>query len=265
VNYIAFSGGGESMSAILGGQVSAGINGLAEFAPQIEAGTVRVLGISSADRLPSLDTPTLREQGIDVVLENWRSLVAPPGISPEQRRRLVSVTRDMVQSVAWRDTLARYRWNDRYLDGDAFADFTASEEARVRAILAKLGTGSPTASSWRSIGVYPLLVLVSLVGIALALGVSAVKSGGLTAQPAGAGWKAILIIGVGIALDLLLLERAGFIVASSILFWLTARAFDATHPSRDMLFAVVLSVAVYVLFVRVLQVPLPAGVLAGLM
>ena len=90
------------------------------------------------------------------------------------------------------------------------------------------------------------------------------NSGGLTAEPAGAGWKAILIIGVGIALDLLLLERAGFIVASSILFWLTARAFDATHPSRDVLFAVVLSVAVYVLFVRVLQVPLPAGVLAGL-
>ena len=90
------------------------------------------------------------------------------------------------------------------------------------------------------------------------------KSGGLTAEPAGAGWKALLIIGVGIALDLLLLERAGFIVASSVLFWLTARAFDATHPARDGLFAVVLSVAVYVLFVRVLQVPLPAGVLAGL-
>ena len=264
VNYIAFSGGGESMSAILGGQVSAGINGLAEFAPQIESGTVRVLGISSAERLPSLDTPTLREQGIDVVLENWRSLVAPPGISAQQRRRLVSVIRDMVQSAAWRDTLARYRWNDRHLDGDAFADFTASEEARVRAILNKLGTGSPAASSWRSIGAYPLLVLISFVGIALALGVSAVKSGGLTAEPAGAGWKALLIIGAGIGLDLLLLERAGFIVASSVLFWLTARAFDRTHPARDGLFAVVLSIAVYVLFVRVLQVPLPAGVLAGL-
>ena len=81
VNYIAFSGGGESMSAILGGQVSAGINGLAEFAPQIDAGTVRVLGISSAERLPGVPAPTLREQGVDVELENWRSLVAPPGIS----------------------------------------------------------------------------------------------------------------------------------------------------------------------------------------
>ncbi len=81
VNYIAFSGGGESLSAILGGQVSVGINGLAEFAPQIEAGTVRVLAISSGERLPGLDAPTLREQGVDVEFENWRSVVAPPGIS----------------------------------------------------------------------------------------------------------------------------------------------------------------------------------------
>ena len=81
VNYIAFSGGGESMSAILGGTVSVGINGFAEFAPQLEAGTLRALAISSAERLPGVDIPTLREQGVDVEFENWRSLVAPPGIS----------------------------------------------------------------------------------------------------------------------------------------------------------------------------------------
>ena len=63
VNYIAFSGGGESMSAILGGQVSVGINGLAEFAPQIEAGTVRVLGISSAERLPGRRGPDASRAG----------------------------------------------------------------------------------------------------------------------------------------------------------------------------------------------------------
>ena len=79
INYIAFAGGGESLSAILGGQVSVGINGLAEFAPQLEAGTLRALAISSADRLPGLDVPTLREQGVAVDFENWRSVVAPTG------------------------------------------------------------------------------------------------------------------------------------------------------------------------------------------
>jgi len=70
VNYIAYSGGGESLSAILGGQVSVGVNGLAELAPHIEAGTVRVLAISSAERLPGVDAPTFREQGVDVEIEN---------------------------------------------------------------------------------------------------------------------------------------------------------------------------------------------------
>jgi putative tricarboxylic transport membrane protein len=263
VNYIAFSGGGESMSAILGGQVSAGINGLAEFAPQIEAGTVRVLGISSAERLPSLDAPTLREQGIDVALENWRSIVAAPRIDAEQRSRLTAVVRDMVNSPAWREILTRYRWNDRYLDGEAFTAFTAAEEARVRAILAKLGTGTASSTAWGSIGVYPLLVLTAFAGIAVALGISAVKSGARKAEPSGAGWTPLLLIAAGIALDVVLLERAGFVIASSILFWLTARAFDAKHPVRDGVFAIVLSLAVYGLFVRLLQVPLPAGVLAG--
>ena len=101
VNYIAFSGGGEALSSILGGQVSVGINGLAEFAPQIEAGTVRVLAVSSAERLPGLDAPTLREQGVDVEFENWRSVVAPPGISADERHRLEEAVEAMVGSREW--------------------------------------------------------------------------------------------------------------------------------------------------------------------
>ena len=142
VNYIAFSGGGESMSAILGGTVSVGINGFAEFAPQLQAGTLRGLAISSAERLPGLDIPTMREQGVNVEFENWRSLVAPPGISSPDRAQLETVVRAMVQSPTWRESLARYRWLDRYLDGEAFARVVDAEESRVRAILKKLGTGA---------------------------------------------------------------------------------------------------------------------------
>ena len=80
-----------------------------------------------------------------------------------------------------------------------------------------------------------------------------------------AGWKAIALVAAGIALDLALLERAGFVIASTALFWLTARAFDSTHPARDALFALGLSIGAYLLFARALQLTLPAGVLAGWM
>ena len=277
VNYIAFSGGGESMSAILGGQVSAGINGLAELAPQIDAGTVRVLGISSAERLPGLAAPTLREQGVDVELENWRSLVAPPGISSADRERLEKAVDAMVRSAEWREALQRYRWIDRYLTGNEFARFVRAEDQRVRAILTKLGLG-PDQTTSRSSNLYLPLVLVGLLFFAVVSVFETLRA--RKASPKASAdrrWTMdppsrtalrrasdrrlgpAALIAVGMALDLALMEWAGFVLASTALFWLTARAFDRQHPGRDALFAFGLSAAAYLLFVRVLNVTLPAG------
>jgi putative tricarboxylic transport membrane protein len=268
VNYIAFSGGGESMSAILGGQVSAGINGLAEFAPQIAAGAVRVLGISSAERVPGVAAPTLREQGVDVELENWRSLVAPPGITPVDRARLEAAVETMVRSAEWRQELERYRWIDRYLAGEAFARFAQSEDQRVQAILTKLGLG-PGETPPRTADVYPLIVLAGL-----ALCVGAMVIGTIRSRPTSSTiddgrstmddrrWRPVALVAAGMAIELALMEAAGFVLASASLFWLTARAFDRQHPGRDALFALAVSTGTYLLFVRVLNVTLPAGFMA---
>jgi putative tricarboxylic transport membrane protein len=257
VNYIAFSGGGESMSAILGGAVSVGINGYAEFAPQLEAGTLRALAISSAERLPGVDIPTLREQGVNVEFENWRSLVAPPGIAATDRAQLEAVVRTMVQSPAWRESLARYRWLDRHLDGDAFARFVEAEEARVRSILEKLGTGAAETSSVLPTGAYPRLVLGGLVVFGLAALRSTWKGSRASAGASAFGLMPIVLVAVGAVLHLLLAERAGFVIAASVLFWCTARAFDNRHPVRDAIAALAISLASYVLFARVLQLSLP--------
>ncbi len=263
VNYVAFSGGGESLSAIVGGQVSVGINGLAEFAPQIEAGTLRVLAISSAVRLPELDAPTLREQGVDVEFENWRSVVAPPGITPEDRRRVAGVVDAMVRSPKWHEMLQRYRWLDRYLAGDAFETFAKAEEIRVRAILRKLGTGDSDAMSLAEAGPYPLFVLAGLGLFTVAAVISVRRSRPRAAGPRQAKWRSLALVGVGIVLNLALAESAGFVIASATLFWFVARAFDERHPMRDAVFAVAVSVGAYLLFARLLQLQLPAGVLAG--
>lgn len=258
VNYIAFSGGGESLSAILGGTVSVGINGFAEFAPQLEAGTLRALAISSAERLPGVEIPTLREQGVNVEFENWRSLVAPPGVALADRARLEAVVRAMVQSPTWRESLARYRWLDRYLEGDAFARFVDAEEARVRSILKKLGTGVTDTSSFIPSGPYPRLVLGGLLlfGIASLIQVSRTgSSSSSTAPPAGVA--PLALVAAGVVLHLLLAERAGFVIAAAVLFWCTARAFDHRHPVRDAVAAIAISVASYVLFAQVLQLSLP--------
>ncbi len=263
VNYIAFSGGGEAMSAILGGQVSVGINGLAEFASQIEAGTVRALALSSAERLPGLAAPTLREQGVDVEFENWRSLVAPPGISDGDRARIEALADAMVRSAEWRDALTRYRWIDRYLAGEAFDRFMETEDTRVRSILTKLGLGPDKSAPQATARVYPLFVLGGLLLFGGAALVAALRTEGASSRTsAGPGWRPAALMAAAVILDLVLMERAGFVIASAVLFWLTARAFDRRHPARDALIAIGVSAGSYLLFVRLLNVTLPSGPLA---
>jgi putative tricarboxylic transport membrane protein len=273
VNYIAFSGGGESLSAILGGQVSVGINGLAEFAPQIEAGTVRALAISSAERLPGLDIPTLREQGVDVEFENWRSVVGPPGLTAADRTRMEEAIAVLVNSAEWKEALARYRWIDRYLSGPEFSRFVASEERRVQAILTQFGGPESEVASLNAGVAYPTLILAGLAIFgAIAIGgryVGRLRGAGAfhrAADPAPIShWRPVALIAAGVVLNLLLAETGGFIIASAALFWFVARAFDAGHPLRDALFAVGVSVAAFLLFGRILDLQLPAGVLAGVL
>jgi putative tricarboxylic transport membrane protein len=271
INYIAFSGGGESLSAIVGNQVTVGVNGLAELLPQIEAGTVRALAISSGQRLAGVNAPTLREQGVDVEFENWRSVVAPPGISDAARQRLEQAVDAMVHSQPWQDAVVRYKWIDRYLAGEPFARFADSEETRVKDILRKFGTQQDE-TTLASAGPYPLFVLAGLLIFGF-VAIIDVRKNSVAAARADTDaaraftarelWSPIAWLAAGIIAHLLLAERGGFVIASAALFWFTARAFDQSHPLRDALYAVAMSVAAYLLFARLLQLSLPAGILEG--
>ena len=139
VNYVAFSGGGESLAAILGGKVTAGISGYGEYEGQIKAGKLRAIGVTSPQRLPGVDVPTFKEQGIDLVLTNWRSVVAAPGISDAQRKALGDLVERLATSNAWKDVLKQKGWDDAYLPGDAFAKFLGDEQKRVSDVLKSVG------------------------------------------------------------------------------------------------------------------------------
>ncbi|WP_018390075.1 tripartite tricarboxylate transporter substrate binding protein [Ancylobacter sp. FA202] len=140
VNYIAFSGGGESLASILGGKVTVGISSLSEFDAQAKAGKLRILGVSSAARLPEApDVPTFKEAGVDVEIQNWRMIAAAPGITPAQKQELSQTIEKMVKSKAWTEMLAQKGWANTYLSGEAFDAQLAKDIAATQTILKDIG------------------------------------------------------------------------------------------------------------------------------
>jgi putative tricarboxylic transport membrane protein len=140
VNYIAFSGGGESLASLLGGKVTVGISSLSEYDAQAKAGKLRILGVSSAARLPEApDVPTFKEAGVDVEIQNWRMIAAAPGITPEQKQALSQTIEKMVKSKAWTDMLAQKGWANTYLSGEAFDAQLAKDIAATQTILKDIG------------------------------------------------------------------------------------------------------------------------------
>ena len=141
INYVAFRGGGEAISAILGGNVTVGGSGFSEFAEYITTGKMKPICVTSAQRLKGAASsiPTLKEQGINVEIGNWRGVYGAPGISAAQRTELIAQIEKATKSKAWAEALQKNDWTPAWLGGDAFAKFVDDEFASLRATMAKSG------------------------------------------------------------------------------------------------------------------------------
>jgi putative tricarboxylic transport membrane protein len=142
VNHVSFDGGGELLTSVLGGQVAAGVTGVGEVTQQIEAGKLRALAVTGADRVNGVDAPTLKEAGLDAEMVNWRGLVAPPALSAADKQTLLDFAAKLHDSSEWKAALKSNGWTDAYIAGDEFKSFIDSENTRVAGVLTELGLGS---------------------------------------------------------------------------------------------------------------------------
>jgi putative tricarboxylic transport membrane protein len=136
-NYVPYKGGGEAIAAIVGGHVTAGVSGIGEFAEQIKGGRMRALAVSSPKRMEGFHT--LKEQGLDVELANWRGVFGAPGITNAQRDALIKIIRGATESAAWKATLEKLGWTPIFLSGDAYKKFIDEDSKRIAGIIDSLG------------------------------------------------------------------------------------------------------------------------------
>ena len=139
VRYVTHEGGGDQSAALLKGDIGVAIGGVSEFITLVKSGGVAALGVLAEKRLPGLDAPTAREQGLDVTLSNWRGLYGPPDMPKFAVAYWQKALGEMVKSPTWNQIAERSQFTTTFMIGDEFQTFLAKTQADVKAALEEAG------------------------------------------------------------------------------------------------------------------------------
>lgn len=131
VRYDTREGGGEQIAALADGTVDVAVGGVSEFVDQVTAGNLTALGVLAEDRLPGLDVPTAREQGLDVTLSNWRGLYGPPDMPASAVDYWQNALAAMVETPTWKKIAEQRKFTTTFMIGAEFQDFLASSQEDV--------------------------------------------------------------------------------------------------------------------------------------
>jgi putative tricarboxylic transport membrane protein len=142
---VIFKGSSESLTALLGGHIEMVSTGAGNAAPHMEAGKLRILGVSSGQRLPGTmaSVPTWKEQGVDLVYGSWRSIVGSKGLTAAQVTFWEGAMRKVVDSADWKAELERQYWGDFFTTGPELRAIIDREYKAMKAVLVELGLAKP--------------------------------------------------------------------------------------------------------------------------
>ena len=140
VKYIPYDAGGKLNAAILSGEVAAGSTGFSEAVALAKAGEMRILAVTSPERVPAFkDAPTLKEQGYDVTFVNWRGFFGAPGLPAEKADQYRKALAAMYATPEWTAVRDRNGWVDIHNPGDKFSAFLENQEKVIKTLMQQLG------------------------------------------------------------------------------------------------------------------------------
>ena len=140
LNFIPFKSGGEVMVALLGGHIDLASANPGEALAQMEAKKVRVLGASTEKRLEGApDIPTLKEQGMNVVYRQFRSIAAPKDIPKEALKYYEELFKKLSESKTWKEKYIKENMlSPHYLNSAETFKFWEKENAWLAKIMKEM-------------------------------------------------------------------------------------------------------------------------------
>jgi tripartite-type tricarboxylate transporter receptor subunit TctC len=143
LQHVPYKGSADLMLATISGQLMAAADSTG-FAPQVEAGKLRVLNTWGAKRLAKFpDAPTLKELGIDIVQNSPFGIGAPKGTPPEVVKKLHDAFKQAMEEPSYVSALDKYDMLPDYKSSAEYAKFAQDTMAREKVIIEKLGLAKP--------------------------------------------------------------------------------------------------------------------------
>lgn len=139
VVYVPY-GKGSAPVELLAGRIDAALQWPSQFTSHAEAGKLRVLAVTSEQRLPVLpEVPTAREQGFDVDMVLWRGIAAPKGTPKDVIARLEGAIKQVVESAEFKDRCAKLGFQPNFLPAGQFDKFIAKDDVAIAKLMNQLG------------------------------------------------------------------------------------------------------------------------------
>ena len=140
VKYIAYDAGGKAMAGLLSGEADILSTGLSEVLELEQSGQVRILAMTSADRIADAKhIPTLKESGADATFVNWRGFFAAPGTSDDKVKLYQAAFEKMYKTPEWAEVRKRNGWVEIYNPGNEFVSFLKDQEQIIGDLMRELG------------------------------------------------------------------------------------------------------------------------------
>ncbi len=141
VKYVSYDGGGEAIAALLGGNADVIATDASAIGSYMKSGDVRVLAVSSSERLGGelTEVPTFKEEGIDAEFTIWRGLFGPKDMSDSAFNYWNEKLKKMVETDEWKAELTKNGWESEYRNSKDFTTYLEEQDKVIVELLTALG------------------------------------------------------------------------------------------------------------------------------